>query len=92
MMILGIEVKHPPTRELVLLAVYITGIAATGALAHRFGIIPESAVAPAVSAAAAGAILAAFGISVAREGWRALVIVLGLALPLWLGLNLLGLL
>lgn len=84
MIILGIQVKYPSTRELVLLAGVIIVIAIVGAVGNHFGLIPEDAVAPTTSALAAGAILAAFGISIAKDGWRAAVLIVGAATLVWL--------
>lgn len=90
--ILGIQVKHPTTRDLVLVAAYIVGIAVIGAAGNRFGFIPAHVIAPATSALVAGAILSAFGISVAKHGWRALVLVVAAASLFWWGLRTLQLL
>lgn len=92
MKLLGIEIKHPPTGELVLLAAWIVGISVLVVVGHRVGVVPESMVAPMVSAMAAGSMLAAFGVSIARDGWRAVVLTVASATALWLLLTTFGLL
>lgn len=84
MRILGIEMTHPTPRALRNVALFI--VAATGiVLGLNFvGLMPDHLVWPSVLALAVGSILVSFGISVARDGLRALLIVIGIGTFLYI--------
>ena len=71
----GMEIRHPQPRDLALAALCVVVFAIIGVVLVAIGMLRAESVWPMVLALSTGAILAAFGISVARHGLRAIVVI-----------------
>ncbi len=69
------EIRHPQSRDLVLLAIVIALIAGIGAGLSSAELIREEIVWPTTVALSTGAVMSGFGISIAKYGFRALICV-----------------
>ncbi len=92
MRLLGIEIRHPAPPELALAAFLIIVMAAVGIALNALGFLSVTAIWPGVAAFSGGTLLAAFGISIAKHGWRASVLTVAAATIFWLLLTAFGLL
>lgn len=82
MKIIGVELKSPSSRELLIVCLFVGGIAAIGLCLNYFRVLDAEMVFPIVMAASLGVVSNAFGVSISRHGWRALVILGFLAVVL----------
>lgn len=74
MMVFGIQLRHPSTTELAIVACLISSMAGIGWALNRFGAIDNSAIWPTVAGASVGIILNALGVSVQKQGLPAVSI------------------
>lgn len=84
MRVLGIEIKHPSTGELVLAAFIVAVVAGVEALLYSQGIVSEQTVWPTLAAVSTGVILTAFGVSLTSHGWRAAVVMVAVGAIVYL--------
>jgi hypothetical protein len=74
--IFGIEIKRPSFGELALLAGWTALISVIVTALNKVSVVPAEAVWPALCAVVGGSIVSAFGISIFKDGWRALVLII----------------
>ncbi len=90
MKVLGIELKHPSTRELSEAAILICIWSALVALAHYSGVVDSGSAFPMVLGGAVGVLTSTFGASVLRHGWRAIVLLVAIGMLTYVALTLAG--
>ena len=90
MTLLGINVRHPSLRKMIVLCLCIIFMSVAMIGLTSDGMIPVDLAWLAVIGGSTGMCLGAFGISVADNGWRGFALMTMFSIPIWLIFNFVG--